>query len=136
MNDHLQTNQQVGVWIDHTEAFVVFNHEPAKEDEVIVSNIEKHVRYSGHAMAGSGDGEDTRERHFEKMLNNYYDEVITHLNNAASIFIFGPGEAKGEFKKRLERTGPNIQIVGFEVADKLTDNQIVAKVHLFFARRL
>jgi len=36
-------------------------------------------------------------------LANYYDEVIACIGDAETILIFGPGEAKGELKKRMER---------------------------------
>jgi hypothetical protein len=35
-----------------------------------------------------------------------YDEVISVLRNAESILLFGPGEAKGELKRRLEEKNP------------------------------
>ena len=35
-------------------------------------------------------------------INDYYDRVIAVIRDAASILIFGPGEAKGELKKLLE----------------------------------
>ena len=34
---------------------------------------------------------------------SYYDEVIAVIRDAQAILILGPGEAKGELKKRLER---------------------------------
>jgi hypothetical protein len=46
--------------------------------------------------------------------------------------IFGPGEAKVELKKRLENVDLHGHIVGIETTDKMTDNQIVAKVRQRF----
>jgi hypothetical protein len=39
----------------------------------------------------------------------------------------GPGEAKGELKKRIEINNLNGRIVDVETVDKMTDPQIVAK---------
>jgi hypothetical protein len=61
-------------------------------------------------------------------LANYYDEVIACIGDAETILIFGPGEAKGELKKRMERDKIGIRIVAMETADKMTEPQIVAKV--------
>jgi hypothetical protein len=61
-------------------------------------------------------------------LANYYDEVIACIGDAETILIFGPGEAKGELKKRMERDKIGIRIVAMETADKMTQPQIVAKV--------
>jgi hypothetical protein len=37
-------------------------------------------------------------------LNIYYDAVTACIRDAESILIFGPGEAKGELQKRIEKT--------------------------------
>ena len=48
--------------------------------------------------------------------------------DAESILIFGPGE----LKKRLERNKLGGRVVGVETMDKMTDNQIAAKVRRYF----
>jgi len=60
--------------------------------------------------------------------------VIASIRDAESIIIFGPGEAKGELKKRLERINLGGRIVSVEIFDKMTDRQIVAKVRQYFAK--
>ena len=68
-------------------------------------------------------------------LNTYYEKVISCLRDAESIFLFGPGEAKGELEKRIEKDNLGDHIVGVETADKMTDPQIVAKVKEHFLHR-
>ena len=125
-------SKNVGLWIDHKEAFVVFSHEHKTEPQSVTSDLEKHVRFSEHLSETGGLAEDQRDVQFQVHLNRYYDEVITHIHDATSILIFGPGEAKGEFKKRLEHKGLGSCIVGVETVDKLTANQITAKVNDYF----
>ena len=123
-------NKNAGLWIDHKETVIVFaatGADNAEETKRMESGMEKHVRYSGRA-ASEGVAEDQRDRQYATHLDQYYDEVITQLHDAKSILIFGPGEAKGEFKKRLEHKGLGERIVGVETTDKMTDNQIVAMV--------
>lgn len=123
-------NKNAGLWIDHKEAVIVFaatGADNAEETKRMESGMEKHVRYSGRA-ASEGVAEDQRDRQYATHLDQYYDEVITQLHDAKSILIFGPGEAKGEFKKRLEHKGLGERIVGVETTDKMTDNQIAAMV--------
>ena len=123
-------NKNAGVWIDHKEAIIVFaatGADPTEETKKVESDLEKNSRYSGRA-ASEGVAEDQRDRQYAVHLDQYYDEVITQLHEAASILIFGPGEAKGEFKKRLEHKRMGERIVGVETTDKMTDNQIAAKV--------
>ena len=92
--------------------------------------MEKHVRFSGGAQLDSE--EDIRDRCFTNHLNEYYDEVIAAIRNANSILVFGPGEAKVELKKRLENEKIKNRSVEIETVDKMTGNQIAAKVRQHF----
>jgi len=76
--------------------------------------------------------DDSHEREFTGHLNRYYDEVIEAIRDAESILLFGPGEAKGELKKRLERDKLGVHIIAVETVDKMTDRQIAAKVREYF----
>ena len=127
-------SEQVGIWIDHREAFVVFVGEGSEETERIESGMEKHVRFSGHAASEEGSADDQRDRQFAAHLDRYYDAVIAHVRDATSILLFGPGEAKGEFEKRLASKGLGARIVGVETTDKMTDRQIAAKVRQHFQK--
>jgi type I restriction-modification system DNA methylase subunit len=124
--------QQVGLWIDHRESVIVIVTDEKEETKRITSNMEKHVRFSGGAQAVSE--EDIRENKFSGHLSKYYDKVITCIGDAESILIFGPGEAKGELEKRLERKGLSGRIVAIETVDKMTDRQIAAKVRQRFPK--
>ena len=125
---------QVGLWIDHRKAVIVMVSDHGLDTQTILSDVERHVRFSaGAVVTGShesqpGTAEDTRERRFEGQLDTYYKEVVGCLRNAETILIFGPGEAKGELNRRLERDGLGTRIVGVETADKMTDRQIAARV--------
>jgi hypothetical protein len=131
---------QAGLWIDHRKAVIVTVSDAGDATGVIESNVEKHVRYSGGTPSNASDesrpgtAEDTRERHFAGGLGKYYDEVISHVREADVILIFGPGEAKGELRTRLEHAGLGARIAGVETVDKMTDRQIAAKVREYMAR--
>ena len=66
----------------------------------------------------------------------YYDAVIAHLSAADEILIFGPGEAKGELKKRLGKDKSDLRILTVETNDKMTESQIVARVRQHFHPRV
>ena len=76
--------------------------------------------------------DDSRERRSTGLLNIYYNAVIACIRDAESILIFGPGEAKGELKKRLQRNKLGGRIVAIETIDRMTDRQIAAKVRRYF----
>jgi len=124
--------RKVGLWIDHKKVVIFSLSDEGAEIKRISSEMEKHVRFSGGAQEESG--EDQRDKRFTGHLNKYYDEVISYIRNAESILIFGPGEAKRELKERLEIEKLHGNIVGIETVDKMTDNQIVAKVRQRFLK--
>ena len=100
----------------------------------IESGMEKHVRFSGGSRSEEGSADDQRDRQFTGHLNTYYDEVIAHLRDAESILIFGPGEAKDEFGKRLASKGLRGRVVDIETVDKMTERQIAAKIRQPFTK--
>jgi hypothetical protein len=126
--------KQIGLWIDHRETILVTIGDHGEETKRIESGMEKHVRFSGGSGSGHHSADDQRDRQFTEHLNNYYDEVISHLRDAESILIFGPGEAKGELKTRIESQNLGERIVAVETEDKMTDRQIAAKVRQHFQK--
>jgi len=119
-------NKNVGVWIDHRKAVIVRITDGVEEIHSIVSGVEKHVHHSG------GSPEDQQDHRFTNHLKEYYAKVIAFLHDAHSILILGPGEAKGEFEKRLRTESLGARIDGIEAEDKMTDHQIAAKVREHF----
>ena len=115
---------RVGLWIDHRKALIVFVADNSAETKLISSNIKKHHRQSGVATPA----DDIRLRELTEQLNNYYDEVISVIGPAAEILILGPGEAKGELKKRLEKANVVQRLIAIKTADKMTDAEIEATV--------
>ena len=126
--------RQAGLWIDHREAIAVLMDNGEDETRRIESGIEKHVRFSGGNQPEDGLAEDARDRQFASHLTRYYDDVISNIRDVESILIFGPGEAKGEFAKRLTAKGFDGRIVDVETVDKMTPRQIAAKVRKHFQK--
>jgi hypothetical protein len=129
---------KVGLWIDHKKAIIVAVTNQGEEIGMIISKVEKQLRRSGDSpLKGPYEPEqvpaqDSRQRTLTGHLNIYYDAVIACIRDAEAILIFGPGEAKGELKRRLERDNLGGRIVGIETVDKMTDRQIAAKVRRQF----
>jgi hypothetical protein len=121
----------VGLWIDHRQAVIVFVTGKDTEIKLISSNLESHQRQSGVAMPA----DDVRLRELTGHLNSFYNEVVSCIREAESILILGPGEAKGELKKRLEKDNLSRRIVGIKTSDKMTDKQIVAVVRGHFNQK-
>jgi len=130
----------VGLWIDHRKAIIVAVTDKGEEIALIISKVEKQLRRSGDSpLKGSYESSQVpasnrRQRALTGYLNVYYDAVIASIRNAESILIFGPGDAKGELKKRLKRNNLGGRIVCIETVDRMTDRQIAAKVRQYFQK--
>jgi hypothetical protein len=131
---------KVGLWIDHRKAIIVTVSDKGEEVGLIVSKVEKQLQRSGDSpLKGRYESlkvpaDDSRQRMLTGHLNIYYEAVIAGLRDAESILIFGPGEAKDELKKRLEKSKLGGRIIGVETVDKMTDRQIAKKVRQYFAK--
>ena len=128
----------LGVWIDHRKAVLVRLSPSGEEIEEIPSEVEKHVRASGGSRSATPYGPqdiaagDRVDRKYAQHLNRFYDEVITHFDQAEAIFILGPGEAKQELEKRIDDRAMRGRIVAIESCDKMTTPQLAAKVRNYF----
>jgi len=123
-----------GVWIDHHKAVVVLITEEGEKMLQILSDPDTPARSSGDARVKHSYtpndfvAEDKRERKAAIHLNKYYDEVISRLRDADAILVLGPGEAKGEFIKRIEGQKLKGPITHVGTVDKMTDRQVAAHV--------
>ena len=133
----MQSN--AGVWIDHRKALIVLVTRTGEHTALVVSKVEKHPERSGDSpMKGRYESrqvpaDDSRQRALTGELNIYYDAVIAAFRSAESILILGPGEAKGELKRRLGKAKLGGRVAAVESADKMTDRQIAARVREHFS---
>jgi hypothetical protein len=129
---------QVGMWIDHREANIVFLSSAGEKTRQIKSDVEKRLRRSGDSPSNGSyetqmvPASDQRERGYMDHLANYYEEVFLSAHGADTVFIFGPGEAKGELRKQFQKRHFSERIVGFESANKMTPRQVSEKVRNFY----
>jgi len=131
--------KHVGIWIDHEKAVIISLQNGDEQIVHIKSDVEKQTRMSGGSRSklayGPMDIADERkvERRRKQQLNQYYQDLVQLIRDSDEIFIFGPGEAKIELKKHIESSSVrSAHIVGVESADKMTENQIAAKVKKFY----
>jgi len=123
-----------GVWIDHKKAVIVVATDKGDEIRVIVSNVDKQLGRSAGVRSTTPyepqlvPADDRRERRLTGQLSHYYDSVVACIQAAGEVLLFGPGEAKGELKKRIMRNRRGVRVIGVETADKMTDRQVSAKV--------
>lgn len=132
-------SQQAGIWIDLEHAIVILINETGHVIKKFhTSNIQAFPptiqSIAQHAYTPRDFvPEDRLERKGENSRKQMHDEVLKFTQSAKSYFILGPGEAKGEFVKRLSATHQNSSDINIETSDKLTDPQLAAKVTSHFA---
>jgi hypothetical protein len=131
--------RNVGLWIDHKRACVIWQGE--LKVQIISSNLDPRVRRGGTRIGGMyNQGLDSElgynDRH-EHQLREFYEKVIEALHEAERIFVMGPGEAKHEFEKALHKhKGLRDRLLKIETADKMTEPQMAARVRDFYTREL
>lgn len=127
-----------GVWIDHREAIVVVLDSDSGRPLHVASHVVKHLSRGGDSpLRGSFEArqvprDDRRQMALTGELNAYYDRLVAIVAPLDALLILGPGEAKGEFKKRLDRHKLGACVVGIQTADKMTDPQLAAEVREYF----
>lgn len=133
----MKTSVPAGLWIDHKEAVVVTLMGQHPRTMRIPSSVEKQPRRAGEPEAGhhpdmQAPSDPTREREYQGDLARYYDKVISSLPAADEVLIFGPGEAKNELKKRMEKCRNGRRALKVETTGKMTERQVVAHVREHF----
>ncbi len=132
---------QAGIWIDHQKAVVVI----LKDDEETIlhfaSESDSHAsapgekRVKNYYTRNDFVAEDRLQRKAAAHTQKFYDEVIHALADIESMLILGPGEAKGEFTKRLEALHVKGRVSSVEAADKMTDPQVAAHIRKYFSHQ-
>ena len=131
--------QNLGIWIDHKKAVIVAVAGDTHTVLEIESGVEKQARPAVGARGSTPHGprmvasESQKNQPYKRQLRDYYVRVIRMIRDAGKIFIFGPGEAKLELERIMEKKkGLMDKIAGIEPATQLTETQIVAKVKRFY----
>ena len=130
-----------GLWIDHEKAIIVSLMGESHKVIHLESDIEGYFRLKGGSRSSTPYGqqdatsESKRDFRYSQHLNIYFQHIIDLLKEAKQIYIFGPGEAKFELKKKIEKNNMLLdKISDIETTDKLTEPQIVAKVKKYFEK--
>ncbi|MFC1808568.1 hypothetical protein ACFL3D_00410 [Candidatus Omnitrophota bacterium] len=130
---------KVGVWIDHKNAVIVILANKHEDIRLVESHVEKHRSRSDDSLRkGSYESQlvvadDSQQRSFTRYLNVFYDRVIDCIGTPPeAMLICGPGEAKGELKKRFERRYTNGHCIGIKTRGKMTHHQIVETAREYF----
>jgi len=128
-----------GLWIDHEKAIIVSLMNGNRKVIHVESDIEGHFRLKDDSQSINPSNlqgntiESKMDSRYHNHLNIYLQHIIDLLKDANRLYIFGPGEAKIELKKKIEKNKLFLnKISGIEASDKMTEPQIIAKVKKYF----
>lgn len=124
-------NQFAGVWIDHVHAYIIaLTEENGKPEFKIKEKLTSPENRSGggeHTINNSSKGD----------LAKYLKNVSDHLISYEEIYIFGPGTAQEQLLHFIQNDHRfNHKKASIAVADRITDNQMIANVREFYKHRL
>lgn len=131
----------LGIWLDHREVFLIW----ASDDGVVdtqhtTADYPERVEKGGLARSGgvgvyggvAPHSDPSDKQH--KLARHFYDRIYKAARKAQAVFIFGPGLAKQELRKRLgEHRDFNGRIQAVESAERMTEPQMAARVREFFS---
>jgi hypothetical protein len=132
--------RQTGIWIDTSKAIIV-TLEGGKDEKIseIDSDVENSVYHDKEGNKGTfsgghhGNSESKFENRKKEQLDFFIKEVLSYVKGADELFVFGPAETKIRLEQKIqdEKMFTN-KLKAVETADKMTLNEIVAKVKKFY----
>ncbi len=128
---------QTGIWLDHANAHIVRLENGESHTLTVESAVEDHRVHGGYGGSDAHLSQDSRSdrRLLERknqQLKKYFQEVIDRVPASSELLIMGPGEVKTGFQQEILRLNSPVEIKEVMTADKMTQNQLVAKVKAFF----
>ncbi len=131
---------RLGIWLDCEKAFVISVSEDDYRTEWVHSNVENRVRYDGETKSSSRLGgmfvNPSRKRMERRkhQLREYFASLTPKIRGSEAILLFGPADtAKHLFKEIRQMKGFRDIPVRVEKADKMTENQMIARVREYYA---
>lgn len=132
--------QQTGIWIDSSRAILV-TLQNGKEHITKVDSVMENQIYHDHGGskgAFMGRQHVNDERKFDErrkhQLHDFLADVVHLTRYADELYVFGPAETKTALSKMIHEEKGNgaMKLKAVEPADKMSLNQIVAKVKKFY----
>jgi stalled ribosome rescue protein Dom34 len=106
-------------WVDH-HAAQVFQFDAS---QVLAQQVREHARYT--RQHGSG----VRSEH------EFFGEVCNALKGITQVLVTGSRMAQADFRHYVEKHRPEVagQIVGWETAERMSTNELVALARRYFS---
>ena len=115
----LKTKKRFGVWMDNHHAIVVGYENP----EATVFTVLGHAKNPG---AGGNSNENAANNLEKTLLQKYFREIGSHLENAVEVHVTGTGTIQEQFLHYLGETPQFKNTVTAEsTSNKMSDEKLV-----------
>ncbi len=131
--------KNIGIWLDLDKAYIITIENDVESVSKINSNVEHYRIHGGSGTRIKGGPQDVvqdskyleREKH---QLRNYFNTIISSLDNVEQLALYGPAETRIKLEKVLKENHKSLyeKVVHSERADSMTENQIKALARNFF----
>jgi len=113
------------VWIDSHEARVFKFDREDVEKQRIKGEMPFHQVHHKAGSIGSGHARDDE---------HYFHSVVEAMADSAEWLVVGPGEARKDLVKHIEKHDPRLKakLVGVEAADHPTDGELLKHARAVF----
>ena len=131
-----------GIWIDQKKAIIASIRGEREKINIVRSNLggrhRSHIGKKSSTPFGPQEGyaEQKEEIRRKRILQHYFDEIITCIRDADHIFIFGPAEARihlGTALKKHKQIAHKILIN--EPSGEMSERQIMGKTREYIKRK-
>ena len=133
-------NRRIGLCLDHSQAKFIDINKSIVIIETTLADETLYEHFEGEAAIGVrlGNKRATNSEHHRHNITrriraDYFKLLVDRLKAYDDIYLFGPTEAKDELYNLLvaDKHFAN-KAINVESCDKLTENQMVARVRKFF----
>jgi len=124
----MKKNKQLGIWMDHSNAYLLELVNDAIIENIIVSeSLNENEEYSSEKHEKQIH---TKEQHQQ---SDYYKRIVDSIKNFQEVVLFGPTDAKNELYNLLkaDHLFDNIKIE-IKNSDKMTESQMHSFVLGYF----
>ncbi|HEX4877922.1 MAG TPA: hypothetical protein VFV31_14690 [Chitinophagaceae bacterium] len=136
--------KKTGIWIDQEKAFLVrIEGEGPPVLEKIKSEVESRIRIPGEGKVSARFGQsfiDDQEKKQHRQHNQrekFFKQVAKLVKGDDFIYLMGPGPAKEGLNNEIENDSTfKAKVILIEPADRMTQQQLIAKVETFFTDKL
>lgn len=128
----MEKRKQLGIWMDHSEAFLM----ELSNDTIVQTNI-----VSESTPVQKENSFEMREKHMQNKEHqfklNFFKKISDIIKNYNEVVLFGPTNAIDELSNLLkaDHLFKNIKIE-VKHSDKMTENQMHAFVKEYFKKQI